>query len=178
MILFEDGKTDKAIKEYRKVIETYPNTPEAQTALSNLKDIFTDLGRVNEYAAIAAKAGKALSPQEMDDMLLNTANRAMANKDYKQALQYYKQLEQQSTSENLRYAALKGEMQSAYLAKDYKSTIEITTKMLDNSKTDPNTAMEARFNRAESYIATKQTKEALNDWSCLLYTSPSPRDSH
>ena len=167
MILFEDGKTDKAIKEYRKVIETYPNTPEAQTALSNLKDIFTDLGRVNEYAAIAAKAGKALSPQEMDDMLLNTANRAMANKDYKQALQYYKQLEQQSTSENLRYAALKGEMQSAYLAKDYKSTIEITTKMLDNSKTDPNTAMEARFNRAESYIATKQTEEALNDWRIL-----------
>lgn len=167
MILFEDGKTDKAIKEYKKVIETYPNSSEAQTALSNLKDIFTDLGRVNEYAAIAAKAGKALSPQEMDDMLFNTANRAMANKDYKQAMQYYKQLEQQSTSENIRYAALKGEMQSAYLAKDYKSTIEITTQMLNNSKTDPNTAIEARFNRAESYFATKQTKEALNDWKIL-----------
>jgi TolA-binding protein len=48
-ILQEQGKTDEAVATYKKVIEQYPGSEEAQTALKGLKAIFVKSNTVSNY---------------------------------------------------------------------------------------------------------------------------------
>jgi TolA-binding protein len=53
-ILAEQGKTDEAIASYKKVIELYPGSEEAQAALKGLKSIFVTNNTVSSYLSYTA----------------------------------------------------------------------------------------------------------------------------
>ena len=167
MIYFEAGNTDAALEAYNRVINTYPNTKEAQTALANLKDICTELGRVNEYAQLAQKAGKSLSSEELDQMVSDAAVRSMQEGDYTKAQQYYNQLSMQTTNGDVQMAALEGSLRSAFAAKNYEATIGTATQILQHQKTNPNLRGEALIYRAESYLAEGKSAEAVADLQAL-----------
>lgn len=168
MLYYEMGRTEDAVAAYKSVINLYPNTEESQTALANLKDIFTGLGRVNEYAALAEQAGNKLSAEELDNMVLETAIRAMSANNYKQAYTYYKQLREQTQEENMRMTAMIGELRTAYMGKDYHATIAAADILLqDGSRVSADVAAEARLYRAESLVAQGETEAAVADWRVL-----------
>lgn len=167
LIYKESGQTDIAIKAFTQVIEKYPNTVEAQTALASMRDIYTAQGKVNEYAQLAAKAGKALTAAELDNMTLEAAEHAMAAGQRDKSLQFYRQLEAQTQSANMRHKALDGQLRAAKEAKNNDAVIDVATRMLADPKTSPDAAAEARLYRAQSYMAKKNSDAAVGDYQQL-----------
>lgn len=167
LVLFDMGKTEDAIAAYENVIEKYPNTSEAHTALANLKDIFTGLGRIDEYAALAQKAGQKLTASEIDEMLASAAEKAMSVPNYTQAYNYYSQLANQTEDESVRLRAQEGMLRSAHLAKDNNTTISAASAIIGNDKMSQDVIAEARIYRAESYMAVGDSKQAVADWQVL-----------
>jgi tetratricopeptide (TPR) repeat protein len=50
LIYFNNNQGEKALVKYKKLVRDYPNTPEARQAVNNAKQIYINLGRVDEYA--------------------------------------------------------------------------------------------------------------------------------
>ncbi|MBQ8736939.1 MAG: tetratricopeptide repeat protein, partial [Bacteroidaceae bacterium] len=168
LILYESGKTDEAIALYKSVIEKYPNAAEAQTALANLKDIFTAKGRINEYATLAASVGKSLSVDELDAMVLDAALRALSEEDAEKAGLYYRQLREQTQSDDMRQKALVGELRTAVARNDNSEVVAVADIMLqDGAKMPPDVAAEARFSRSMSNMNMGNTEAAVADWTLL-----------
>lgn len=67
-----NNNTD-AVANYRRVISDYPNSPEAETALDNLKAVYVETGRPDEYAAVMREAGKPLSVSAEDSLTFAAA---------------------------------------------------------------------------------------------------------
>ncbi len=62
------NNSDNAINTYKQLLTSYPNSPEAEDALDNLKVIYVDQGRPNEYATAARQAGKPISINTEDSL--------------------------------------------------------------------------------------------------------------
>lgn len=59
---------NEAIAQFKQLINTYPDAPEADIALENLRTIYVEQGRPNEYADAAREAGKPLSVSAEDSL--------------------------------------------------------------------------------------------------------------
>lgn len=82
-ILQEQGKTDEAIASYKKVIELYPGSEEAQAALKGLKSIFITNNTVSNYLNYTAglRGIVKIETGEEDSLAFQTAESAReANK--------------------------------------------------------------------------------------------------
>ena len=167
MIHAENGNKEAAIRAYRSVLESYPNSTEAQTALANLKDIYTELGQINEYAELAQKAGKTLSPAELDEMVAGAALRAVANGDQTQAMSYYRQLEAQTQSGDTRLTAQQGQLHAAKAVQDHAAVVAVASRILQDAKISPDVAAETRLLRAQSYMAQNNSDAAVADYQVL-----------
>lgn len=163
----ESGQIDEAVKAYTRVLNNYPNTREAQTALSRMKDIYAAQGKVNEYAQLAQKAGKALSGNELDEMTSTAAINAENSSDYVKAYQYYNQLSEQTTSSEVKMAAMEGKLRNAFAAKDYNETVNVASAMLGNARMSQTLRSEAQLFRAESYLALGKAAEGVKDLQVL-----------
>ncbi|MBK9638937.1 MAG: tetratricopeptide repeat protein [Bacteroidetes bacterium] len=51
LIYYNDKQDDKAIEQLKKVISTYPGSPEAAEALTSVKNIYVEDGKAEEYFA-------------------------------------------------------------------------------------------------------------------------------
>ena len=67
------NNVDNAIAQYKQLVTSYPNSPEADDALDNLKTIYIEKGRPNEYADVARQAGKPLSVDTEDSLTYTAA---------------------------------------------------------------------------------------------------------
>ena len=163
MLLHDAGRTDEAIAAFRSVIQEHPRTAEAQTALANLKDIYTSKGRVNDYAALAAQAGQAVSPNEMDEMVMDAALRAYSEGNLQQALNLYRQLEAQTLNSTKRQTAILWQMKSAERMQNHSLIVETATRLLATGRMDAKTQSEARLARAKAYMAMGNTDKGVAD---------------
>ena len=168
MLHQEGGATDAAISQYAQVIEKYPNTEEAAAALGSLKQIYSSQGKVSEYAAIAKRAGKSLSPSELDEMTENAAVMATANQDYPKAFEYYSKLESQTMSEEVRTRALEGMLDTSILSGDSTACLTAADKILNgNSKIGNDKLSQSRLIRAKGNMKAGNTTQALADYKEL-----------
>ena len=62
------NNNDEAVAQYRQLLDLYPNAPEADDALYNLRAIYVQQGRASEYADVARQAGKPLSVSAEDSL--------------------------------------------------------------------------------------------------------------
>ncbi len=62
-----------AIDQYKQLLQNYPNSPEADNALDNLKAIYVELGRPGDYADVARQAGKPISVSAEDSLTYEAA---------------------------------------------------------------------------------------------------------
>lgn len=113
---FNDNRLEEAARTYEQVIRNYPNTPEARSALLNLKGISVELNEVDRFNQLVKQAGGSVvvtsaemdsltylaaerlitqgttaeATRAMDDYLRQYPNGAFANRArYSQALLYY-----------------------------------------------------------------------------------------
>lgn len=67
------NKNDDAIAQYKKLLQEYPNSPEADDALDNLKTVYVEQGNPGAYAETARQAGKPISVNAEDSLTFSAA---------------------------------------------------------------------------------------------------------
>ena len=75
------NNNEEALKDYQKLINSYPQSPEADEALNNMKNIYVEMGRPNEYVDFVRKAGKVISISEADSLTYAAAELKYSNND-------------------------------------------------------------------------------------------------
>jgi len=67
------NNNEGAITQYKQLLNNYPNSPEAEDALDNLKTIYVEGGRPGEYADVARQAGRPISVSAEDSLTYSAA---------------------------------------------------------------------------------------------------------
>lgn len=62
-----------ALEHYQQLIQKYPQSPEADEALDNIKNIYVEEGRPGEYVELMRKAGKNITVTEADSLTYTAA---------------------------------------------------------------------------------------------------------
>jgi tetratricopeptide (TPR) repeat protein len=62
------NKNEAALAEYKKLLQQYPNSEEADLALDNIRSIYVEMGRPQEYEDFVRSAGKNVSITEADSL--------------------------------------------------------------------------------------------------------------
>lgn len=62
-----------ALKQYKTLITQYPNSPEAEDAMDNIKTIYIEDGKPNEYADFMRQAGRPISVSSEDSLTYSAA---------------------------------------------------------------------------------------------------------
>ncbi|WP_028786184.1 tetratricopeptide repeat protein [Terrimonas ferruginea] len=63
----------EALKQYQTLVSQYPNSPEAEDALNNIRTVYLDDNKTDEYAAYMRQAGKPLSVSAEDSLSYSVA---------------------------------------------------------------------------------------------------------
>lgn len=84
---FNEGNLSEAAKIYKRVVRDYPNTPEAKSALQDLKSISVQLNQVEDLNELAQSvgAGEVLSRAEMDSLTFLAAERLVGEGKFAKA---------------------------------------------------------------------------------------------
>lgn len=77
---------EEALKDYQKLISLYPQSNEADEALDNLKNIYVETGRPNDYVDFVKKSGKVISISEADSLTFAAAELKYSNNDCQGAI--------------------------------------------------------------------------------------------
>ncbi len=77
LLYYQQGDTQRAIEAYKQVVTKYPGTEEARLAMRDLKSIYVDADRVNEYAELVNRLpGQArMDVHEQDSLTYIAAER-------------------------------------------------------------------------------------------------------
>ncbi len=75
----DDNKN--ALTNYQTLIQKYPQSPEADDALDNIKNIYVEEGRPNDYVELMRKNGKNISVSEADSLSYISAELKYNNND-------------------------------------------------------------------------------------------------
>lgn len=77
MLYNNDGNHTKAIAAYKNIIKKYPGSEEAMVAAQDLKNLYVEIGEVDEYARFAAdaKGMKAVESSEIDTLTFIAAEK-------------------------------------------------------------------------------------------------------
>jgi len=76
----------EALNNYQKLINQYPQSNEADEALENMKNIYVEMGKPNDYVAFVQKAGKVISITEADSLTYAAAELQFTNNDCASAI--------------------------------------------------------------------------------------------
>jgi len=80
------NNNDNAVTTYKQLLNQYPNSPEAEDALDNLKAIYLQQGRPGEFADVARQAGKPLTENTEDSLTYAAAQIQYDNSKFDAAL--------------------------------------------------------------------------------------------
>ncbi len=166
MLFYQKGDYNQAIEAYKQVIEKYPGSEEARLAMRDLKSIYVDLNRIDEFAALAnAMPGHIRFDANEQDSLTYTAAEKIYMKgrmeEAKTSLNKYLQTFPKELSLNAHYyLCLIGSEQ-----KNYDMILLHSGKLLEY----PNNpfAEEALILRAEVQFNQQNTAEALASYKML-----------
>jgi TolA-binding protein len=75
------NNNEEALKDYQKLVSLYPQSPEADEAMDNMKNIYIEVGRPNDYVDFVKKAGKVISISEADSLTYASAELKYTNND-------------------------------------------------------------------------------------------------
>lgn len=75
------SRNNEALTDYQKLISQYPQSEEAEEALENMKNIYIEMGRPNDYVDFVNKSGKVISISEADSLTYASAELKYLNND-------------------------------------------------------------------------------------------------
>ncbi len=75
------NNNQEALQDYQKLVSQYPQSDEANEALDNMKNIYVEMGKPNDYVAFVQKTGKVISISEADSLTYAAAELQYTNND-------------------------------------------------------------------------------------------------
>ena len=76
LMLYNKNENQKALAIFKKITQKYPSSPEAMQAVSSAKNIYAEMGKMEEYAAWAKALGYVkVSDSEIDSAAFDAAER-------------------------------------------------------------------------------------------------------
>ncbi|MBX9784602.1 MAG: tetratricopeptide repeat protein [Chitinophagaceae bacterium] len=81
------SKNEDAIAAYKKLIQQYPNSEEADQALDNIKLLYIEMGKPEAYEDFVRTSGKTISASEADSLAYAAVDVKLGNNDCKGAIQ-------------------------------------------------------------------------------------------
>ncbi len=158
------GNSKTALKNY---LNNFPNGGFASDARYFLgliafeeKDYDTALTEFNEVI-------KSNNRKYIDDALIYVSGIHFDRKNYQAAYDAYENLNNTAATGDNKNIAQLGMLRSAYLMNKDNEVINAANELLKNQKNSPEIVTEATYYRAKSFINTKQTEEAVNDFQVL-----------
>ena len=76
----------EALKQFKILVDEYPNSPEAEDALDNVKIIYIEEGKPDEYAAFMRQSGRPLSMNTEDSLTYAAAEKQYDDQNINAAL--------------------------------------------------------------------------------------------
>ncbi|HEU4902069.1 MAG TPA: tetratricopeptide repeat protein [Flavisolibacter sp.] len=83
---YNANDNEKAVAQYKQLLNAYPNSPEADDALENLKTIYIEQGKPGEFADVARGAGRPISTSAEDSLTFAAAQIQYENNNMNGAL--------------------------------------------------------------------------------------------
>jgi TolA-binding protein len=83
------GNNTEALKQYSTLLEKFPNSPEAESALDNAKAIYVEEGRTAEYVDFSKKMGREVSSTQEDELAYQEAEVQFNNGNFPGAAQKF-----------------------------------------------------------------------------------------
>lgn len=83
------GNNNEALKQYSTLLEKFPNSPEAESALDNAKTIYVEEGRTAEYVDFSKKLGREISATQEDELAYQEAEVQFNNGNFPAAVQKF-----------------------------------------------------------------------------------------
>lgn len=75
-----------ALKQFKELVDQYPSSPEAEDALDNIKTIYIEDGKPDEYADFMRQAGRPLSVSTEDSLTYDAADKLYDDQKINEAL--------------------------------------------------------------------------------------------
>lgn len=69
------NNNQEALNNYQKLVSKYPQSKESDEAMDNMKSIYVEMGKPNEFIAFLNKSGKQISVTEADSLTYVSAER-------------------------------------------------------------------------------------------------------
>ena len=87
LIYYNSGMNDLAINTFKGVVTDFPATPESKEALGSLRNIYVELGKVDEFLAYTdGLAFASVSASEQDSLMYASAENLYMDENYTAAL--------------------------------------------------------------------------------------------
>jgi len=87
LIYYNTDKNEQALTTYKSVVKTYPNTAEAKQAVKDVRQIYVDLGRVDEYATWVKTIDFVnISNTDLDNDMYESAEKQYLQNNHKRAI--------------------------------------------------------------------------------------------
>jgi tetratricopeptide (TPR) repeat protein len=87
LVYYNSDQYEKALNKYKKVVEKYQGTDDAKEAIANAKQIYIDLGRVDEYETFIKNVDFVnITDEELDNTMFASAEQFYLNNEYKKAI--------------------------------------------------------------------------------------------
>lgn len=167
LLYYQNDDYNRAIEAYKYVITKYPGSEEARLAMRDLKSIYVDANRVDEFAALAAQMPGEIrfEVSEQDSLTYIAAEKVYMKGDITPAkasfTRYLQSYPNGAFSLNSHYyLCLIGKEE-----KDEEAILEHTGKLLEYP--DNPYSEEALLMRGEILFNRKQYKQALADYKQL-----------
>ena len=166
LIYYNNDQNQEALNKYKTVIKKYPTTAEAKEAVLNAKQIYMELGRVEEYETLIKNLDFIqISDSELDNTMFISAEQFYISNQYKKAINgFQKYLKRFPKGTNTLTAKF-------YLAQSYNHTkqaekaIPYYTSVLEQSPND--FTEKALLNTAYYYLEKEDWENAVSILSRL-----------
>jgi tetratricopeptide (TPR) repeat protein len=83
---YNSSQNAQALSNYQLLMQKYPQSPEADEALENIKNIYVEEGKPNEYLELMKSNGKNVSASEADSLTYIAAELKYTANDYPAAI--------------------------------------------------------------------------------------------
>ena len=174
LLCYQGDDYNNAITAYKQVIERYPGSEEARMALRDLRSLYVETDRVDEFAALARQLPDAVSfqPEEQDSLTYVAAERVFMRGDIAAAKNSLTRYLQTYPEGGYRLNAHHYLSQIAQQQRDEEAVLQHTTALLEYP--DNSFSEEALNARAQIYYTRGQYAESLADYKHLLAKTSTP----
>lgn len=166
------GNRNQAMAHYRKVIETYPSSEQARVAAEDLKQLYADQGRLDEYLNFIDNVPQAPRPDtaELAELTLRGAEKAVEAGRYTDARRLAGEVIEKYPDSSQAVEALPIEAEAAMKLGDAEAALA-AYRLLETKASDPVTVNKARLGIMRMSRDMSDNDTALSMADMLLESS-------